>query len=84
MPAWPHEYIVRSNVDDALFDELVVHIRANGAERKFYRKALLYFEDRGLLYWTMGEPLDETIIVNRCRREDSYEERLRNGTLPVE
>jgi hypothetical protein len=38
--------------------------------------------DGGLVYWTMGAPLEETIIVNRCRREDTYENRLLKGTLP--
>ena len=35
-----------------------------------------------MVYWTMGAPLAETIIINRCRKEDTYEERLRRGTLP--
>jgi len=30
----------------------------------------------------MGEPLEETKIINRCKEEDSYENRLKNGTLP--
>ena len=35
-----------------------------------------------MVYWTMGAPLDETTIINRCRKEDTYEERLKRGTLP--
>jgi hypothetical protein len=35
-----------------------------------------------MVYWTMGAPIDETIIVNRCTEEQTYEYRLRNGTLP--
>jgi hypothetical protein len=30
----------------------------------------------------MGAPLKETIIINRCRKENSYEYRLLKGTLP--
>lgn len=82
MPKWPHEYIVRERVDEALFVTLVKHIRAEGYEGRFYRMAITYFDDRGMVYWTMGKPIAETIIVNRCRKEGSYEYRLAHGTLP--
>ena len=82
MPEWPHEYIVRARVDAGLFVRLVEHIRAHGREGSFYKKRLIYFDEAGLVYWTMGAPLDETTIVNRCRNEDTYEERLKRGKLP--
>jgi hypothetical protein len=43
---------------------------------------LSYFDEGGMTYWTMGSPLEKTTIVNRCKKEDSYESRLLNGTLP--
>ncbi len=82
MPEWPHEYIVRERVHEELFVSLVCHIRENGYVGKFYSKYITYYEERGMTYWTMGAPLDETTIVNRCRKEDTYESRLKNGTLP--
>ena len=82
MPLWPHEYIVRERVDEKLFEQLVRHIRANGFEGAFYHETFTYFEEDGLLYWTMGNPINETTIINRCRKESSYECRLKNGTLP--
>lgn len=82
MPEWPHEYIVRGRVDGRLFEALVRHIRAHGFGGRFYGRALTYFAEAGFLYWTMGAPAEETTIINRCREEDSYENRLRNGTLP--
>jgi len=82
MPKWPHEYLVRERVDQALFEHLVDHIRSNGYEERFYSKKITYLEDDGLLYWTMGAPLKETTIINRCRKEDSFDYRMRNGTLP--
>ena len=75
MPEWPHEYIVRARVDENLFAQLVRHIRANGYEGKFYRKSITYYDDGGLVYWTMGAPLEETTIINRCKKENSYEYR---------
>jgi hypothetical protein len=84
MPQWPHEYLVRDRVDQALFERLVKHIRSHGFQGRFYRRAITYFGQDGLLYWTMGAPVNETTIINRCRVEDSYEFRLAHGTLPDE
>jgi hypothetical protein len=81
MPEWPHEYIVRERVDEELFVTLVQHIREYGYEGKFYSKTMTYYDEDDRVYWTMGAPLDETIIVNRCQKEDSYESRLRNGLM---
>jgi hypothetical protein len=82
MPEWPHWYIVRERVDQRLFERLVRHIRAHGREGRFYQRVIVYFEEDGLVYWTMGAPLEQTTIVNRCRREDTYERREAAGTLP--
>ncbi len=82
MPEWPHEYIVRERVDNKLFEQMVRHIRENGSEGKFYKESYIYFEQDELLYWTMGAPIEETTIINRCMKENSYECRLKNGTLP--
>jgi hypothetical protein len=82
MPQWPHEYIVRERVDENLFEQLVRHIRANGCEAPFYGEKYIYFEEGGMLYWTMGAPVNETTIINRCKKENSYEARLKNDTLP--
>ena len=79
---WPHEYIVRKNVDDDLFVHLVSHIREHGYEGRFYQMRITYFEEGGMVYWTMGSPIEITTIVNRCQKEGTYEVRLRNGTLP--
>ena len=83
MPEWPHKYIVRERVDEKLFTELVKHIRANGYEGKFYVKSLTYYDEDGMVYWTMGEPIEETVIINRCKEDDTYENRLQKGLLPV-
>lgn len=82
MTEWPHEYIVRGRVDGKLFEQIVHHIRANGSEEPFYQTTYIYFEEDGMLYWTMGEPIEETDIINRCKKESSYEARLKNNTLP--
>ena len=82
MPEWPHEYIVREKVDEDLFVQLVQHIREHGYEGKFYRESFIFYEIDGIVYWTMGAPLPETIIVNRCKTENTYDNRLLHGKLP--
>ena len=83
MSEWPHEYLIRYRVDRVLFDALIRHIRQYGFEGRFYQRVHTYFAEDGLLYWTMGAPIVETTIINRCKEEGSYENRLRNGTLPA-
>ena len=82
MPKWPHEYIVRERVDEDSFIRLVQHIREHGYEGRFYHRKITYFDEDGMTYWTMGAPINETTIINRCPKENTYEERLKNGTLP--
>jgi len=79
---WPHEYIVRDRVDEGLFVSLVRHIREHGYRGWFYRKPITYFDEYGMVYWTMGAPIEETTVVNRSTKEQSYEYRLKHGTLP--
>ena len=79
---WPHHYIVRDRVDEELFVHLVKHVRKFGYEGPFYNKKYTYFEEDGYVYWTMGDPVEETTIINRCTKENTYEYRLKMGTLP--
>jgi len=79
---WPHEYIVRDRVEEKLFLEFVRHIREHGYEGKFYKKDITYFDNNNMVYWTMGAPIEETTIINRCSKEQSYEYRLSNNDLP--
>ena len=81
-PTWPHHYIVRDRVDEELFIKLVKHIRKFGYEGPFYNKKYIYYEEDGYVYWTMGAPIEETTIINRCTKECTYEYRLKKGTLP--
>lgn len=72
MPDNPHEYVVRSKVqDDASFDAMVRHIREHGRPAQFGKLLYLHWEHEGQVYWTMGWPVDETIIINRAKVEDS-------------
>ncbi len=67
----PHEYIVCKIDDNAPqwrseFEWVVLFIRQNGYLKKFRRKEYIYFDHEGYSYWTMGEPLETTWILNRA------------------
>ena len=79
---WPHEYIVKERVDSTLFVELVKHIITFGYTGKFYKMDITYFDERKMVYWTMGAPIEETTIINRCRKDQTYEYRLAHNDLP--
>ncbi len=79
---WPHEYLVREKVDEVLFVKMVEHIRANGYVGKFYKMDITYFDEDGMVYWTMGDPIETENIINRCTKEQSYEYRLAHNDLP--
>jgi hypothetical protein len=70
MPDNPHEYVARKNVARD-FDDMVRFIREHGHARLYQKRLYLYWEHDGWLYWSMGWPVNETIIINRARIEDS-------------
>jgi hypothetical protein len=69
MPQIPHEYTLKewnpAQIDT--FNAFVVHIRENGYKELFYGKAMTYFDVDDHKYWTMGAPLEETILINRAK-----------------
>lgn len=50
MPEWPHEYIVRRNINEKAFLNLVSFIRNHGYESPFYDRSYIYFEENGMVY----------------------------------
>jgi hypothetical protein len=87
---WPHHYIVRDREDKELFLEFVLHIREYGEWEYFYKTPLKYFEQNGVVYWTMVPkeqepkwyPPEEEDIINKCPVESTYKNRLIEGDLP--
>lgn len=68
MPKIPHEYSVRKNWNNGKrFEAVAQFIRENGYEQKFFSKTFMYYNYDGHQYWTMGAPLEETIILNRAK-----------------
>lgn len=67
MPLIPHFYVVRKQCrSDDEFIAVVNHIRAHGEARPWGRsRPLTYFDIGGWTYWTMGNPMHDTTIINR-------------------
>lgn len=65
---WPHEYTVRGwRPDiDSEFAWAAQYIRDHGTPEPFFKKIHVYLSLDGWKYWTMGNPIDETTIINRA------------------
>jgi hypothetical protein len=62
----PHEYTLRRDAkDEALFERVVMHIRQVGYQQTWGNAIYTYLDIDGWQYWTMGSPLDQTILINR-------------------
>jgi hypothetical protein len=71
----PHEYVVRDKtLADPDFERAVRVIRRYGEPGKFYARTNIYLVDpiSGLRWWTMGAPLDKTIIINQAVASQTY------------
>ena len=70
----PHEYIVKDRLpidEQSLFEKAVSFIRESGFVAIYGRKAAnRYYIVDGHYYWTMGEALAETNILNRAKLAD--------------
>lgn len=69
MPQFPHEYTVRAWAEKAgtvpEFEHFVMFIRETGTPREWHGRRFIYLEIDGWKYWTMGNPLSETTVINR-------------------
>lgn len=66
MPENPHWYTLRKEWEDnRLFDAVVRFIRDYGYQEKFKRSWYTMMNFNGYKYWTMGAPINQTILINR-------------------
>jgi hypothetical protein len=67
MPKYPHWYTLRKEWnDDVLFDKVVIFIRKNGYKVAWGNREYIYFDVNGFHYWTMGSPVEKTILINKA------------------
>lgn len=68
MPQNPHEYTLRREWKSSrLFSEVVEFIRRDPIIEVFYGKKYSVLYANGMKYWTMGAPVEETILINRAQ-----------------
>ena len=68
MPQIPHWYTLRRKATSSEeFSAFVQEIRFRGVQRPFGSKTFTYLDFDGWTYWTMGAPVEETILINRAR-----------------
>jgi hypothetical protein len=73
----PHEYAVREK-NPHLEDEFVYFvkfIRKHGYKEKFWSKLHTYYDVGEYKYWTIGNPIDETTVINRAAVKSTSEEK---------
>lgn len=72
----PHEYYLRENLngfaDRRYFEAFVKLIRQEGYTDTFYNKEFTYYVVGDEKYWTMGNDVRETKLINRDDKEASY------------
>jgi SAM-dependent methyltransferase len=70
MPHFPHAYLLKQKIpvsQHPLFDKVVRFIRSNGYKQIHAGREYIYFNHNHHQYWTMGAPVEETILINRAR-----------------
>lgn len=65
MPQNPHHYTLRKEWDSAEFSWTVTTMRQFGYKEVFKGSKYGMFNVNGFKYWTMGWPVEETILINR-------------------
>ena len=69
----PHSYTVRAwDERSGPFENVVRLIRSAGHIELFFGVEYTYLSFQGLKYWTMGAPLEDTIIINRAAVDAVY------------
>jgi hypothetical protein len=79
---WPHEYVVRTIQNQELIVALARHISEHGIDESFYSRVFRYHHENGKVYWCMDSNPESVTLINRCNEGQTYEDRLRAGSLP--
>lgn len=67
MPEAPDQYALRRHAaSNVALAASVTSIREHGYQRAWGGHTYTYLDEGGWSYWTMGAPLDQTILINRA------------------
>ena len=79
---WPHEYVLRNQENAEMILALARHIFEHGIDGRFYSQVRKYHHEAGKVYWSMADAPEGATLINRCNEEQTFEARLKAGTLP--
>ncbi len=68
MPQNPHHYMLRKHCNEDDFVWLVEYIREYGYPNVYWKKVYTVFDVNDCFYWTMGAPIEDTILINRKKK----------------
>ena len=70
----PHSYTIRDWIPekDDEFVRAVEIIRTYGYPERYWKNVHWYYQVGDLKYWTMGNPMWDTIVINRANVETTY------------
>ena len=64
----PHAWSARKEwTSDKDFVDVVLFMREHGTTEYFFKKPFVYFYANGYKYWTMGNDMTITRIINRAK-----------------
>lgn len=67
MPHCPHWYTLRKHwEDDGEFVRVVEAMRRYGYQERYGQRTFTRFDVNEFKYWTMGDPIETTILINRA------------------
>ena len=71
MPKYPHDYTLKKEWPSSSdFVAAVAAIRRFGQPRKWKGRVYTYFDTDKYTYWTMGAPIQATVLINRALRNN--------------
>lgn len=74
----PHHYCLKRNTDPRLFELVVLHIREFGYPQTWWGRDYTMYEADGHHMWSMGDPTECTLLINR-KTEEQVREDERTG-----
>jgi hypothetical protein len=75
-PGNPHEYTHRDWGHEQMFLRVALHIREHGRQQTYGRAEYSVLDVGDCFYWTMGDPLATTVILNRKYHDPQKQARL--------
>lgn len=82
-PNNPHYYMLRKESDDQEFIKFVKLIRRFGEKTLYRGEPYILLDIDDWSYWTMGAPIEDTILINRKKRLEPTEVKTDQVTQPV-